>query len=509
MNLSAKKIWGSGLVLLLAAAGIAAWWWQARQIFDWQEMVLEKEHHGQTVFLQRGSFTMRVNLPLNRDTTVSYVIPVDREGKPLPSASNLIFYAPFNGDWGHLFFENAKWLENLWLEQGYSVFSLLARTNLKVTDDVTRYYIYPECGWYEVIWRIQDELVRKYGLEKRPLLVVGESAGGSLGQQMAVTEPDRVDAAAWCGGTRYRLEAGPGRGALLALSTWGCPGSEASDAMGTALRQQGRQVLRALTPPDLGPGVISHHSTGRRAYELICSFIRGVVALRDANGGVLPAVAHWPVRRQIDGQTCWLPSEEFAAQWDGLPREVTDAVCGGKTPEAGWVAYPASPEADRLALLVFSAEFPDPAVFMDGLAELAARKVVPVVVAADEEKLTAENFLPEMLEKILQEERWRDLPLIVIGMDLTGQRTAIAALNNGSDRIRRIVLLDTDYESPFPQWSIQAFRAQSDIPLLMLCSTSALPEQPDPCTAWEYLEPEKNAGFGQLWRQAVRRAVAE
>ena len=45
-----------------------------------------------------GIFEIRANLPLNRITSVRYIIPTDENGVPLRSASNIVFYAPFNGE---------------------------------------------------------------------------------------------------------------------------------------------------------------------------------------------------------------------------------------------------------------------------------------------------------------------------------------------------------------------------------------------------------------------------
>ena len=56
-----------------------------------------------------GRYKLNVDLYFNPSTTVKYIIPVDENNKPLPSASNVVFYAPFGGDTGENF-EKHEWL---------------------------------------------------------------------------------------------------------------------------------------------------------------------------------------------------------------------------------------------------------------------------------------------------------------------------------------------------------------------------------------------------------------
>ena len=60
-----------------------------------------------------GIFELRVNLPLNRKTQVRYMIPVDTHGKPLSSASHMVFYAPFNGDAPRLRRDLPEWIRKI------------------------------------------------------------------------------------------------------------------------------------------------------------------------------------------------------------------------------------------------------------------------------------------------------------------------------------------------------------------------------------------------------------
>ena len=73
-----------------------------------------------------------------------------------------------------------------------------------LTDMDDPYFVTPEAGWHDVALAIQEEICRKYQLPKRKLLLSGESAGASLVSQMAAAYPDRVEAVATVGGSRFR-----------------------------------------------------------------------------------------------------------------------------------------------------------------------------------------------------------------------------------------------------------------------------------------------------------------
>ena len=155
--------------------------------------------------LLTGYYRRTVSLPLNKKVDVGYLVPLGPDGKPRPGAENMIFYAIPSGA------ANRKpgsqpWLQPLAREFNCTVFTLAIRSNLNITEDRRQYYIYREAGWFDVVFDIQEKLAKRFGLPHRKLLLMGESSGGSMVQRIAAAFPDRVAAAAWCGGSRYDLE---------------------------------------------------------------------------------------------------------------------------------------------------------------------------------------------------------------------------------------------------------------------------------------------------------------
>lgn len=169
-----------------------------------------------------GSYELKVNLPLNKRITVQYAIPWDDiAGKPKTTASNVVFYAPFNGDAPIISKGLKQWHRYYPETLGYTIFSMTIEANVDIVKDPEQYYIYPESGWHDLVFKVKRQIEQKYHLQEKPLLIVGESSGGSMAQQMAAAHPDKVAAAAWCGGSRYAEFKSANPVPMLAINTWG------------------------------------------------------------------------------------------------------------------------------------------------------------------------------------------------------------------------------------------------------------------------------------------------
>lgn len=214
-------------ILLLAAALAAAGYYILRPArfapYAVEEKTVTKTIAGVERHFRRGSFKMRASCYLNDDTEAVYVVPVDAQGKPLDSAANIVFYAPFNGEDGSKAYDRYPWLRALAEEHGCSVYSLRIRADTISTSEPTLYYIYAEAGWYPGIFRIQEFLTERFQLPPRKLYMIGQSSGGSLIQRMAVACPERIAAGA-CNGAGALEEwrsAGETLPPLLLLSNLG------------------------------------------------------------------------------------------------------------------------------------------------------------------------------------------------------------------------------------------------------------------------------------------------
>ncbi len=446
MKIGKKWLWLPA-ILLFVFAGWLAWLW-----LDPGPWAREEAHEIITVngksFLV-GEFKVHVRLPLNPETRVRYVIPVDAAGKPLPTAADMVFYAPFNGEDGSTFFTRLEWLKPFWEEHGFAVFSLSMAANTIITDDVKQYYIYPECGWYEVITAIPDYLCGEFAIPKRPMLIVGESAGGSLAQRMTQTIPEAIEAAAWCGATRPMQPQRPTHMKLLALNTWGCPGAPSVRKAVLGLRELGGEILHGITPPHTGPRR-DYHAAGEDAYMLIRQFIVDAARSRDTGAA--------------------FPSEEFQHLWAQLPHTVADTWLEPEKTLDELPVYPPRPDADRVLFLLWEPGKLPFGMMMDALQLLAEQRVIPVAVPMHERFYENPELPGAMLRQVLARPEWSALPAYVAGTGAGGQMAAVAALRHSDARIVRITTLDSAYEYPFEHLSIAANYQEQSPPLYLVYS---------------------------------------
>lgn len=244
-------------------------------LFFWEEdcPVLKKEFVPGTAWFE-GEFSLRVCRPLNRTTLVRYIVPVDpATGMPVPEASNIIFYAPFNGDAPRIRKMFPPWLRCFAEHYRYTVFTLTIEADKLIVGDAERYYIYREAGWFEQIFKLKKHLEREFGLRANPLLIVGESSGGSMAERMIAHYPERISAAAWNGGSNYTdLPVGT-KTRILALNTEGCYGTEATARLVRHSRAAGINILHGITQPRKGGGRIETHAPTSLAYKLMQTFI--------------------------------------------------------------------------------------------------------------------------------------------------------------------------------------------------------------------------------------------
>ena len=220
-----------------------------------------------------GEFSFRCNLPCNRRTLVRYKIPFDRQtGQPLPSASRMVFYAPYNGDAPRLRKGLPAWLDFFPEKAGYSVFSLVIETRPGMALDTKRYYVYEEAGWYELFFAIQKHLEEAFGLRNASLYIVGESSGGSLAERLVAKWPERIAAAAWNGGTSYaRLPKSACTVPMLALHTDGCYAIPATMALKQQCEEDGIPLFVGTIPRQ--DEKADFHAAQPLAYQMMQLFV--------------------------------------------------------------------------------------------------------------------------------------------------------------------------------------------------------------------------------------------
>lgn len=408
-----------------------------------------------------GSFTLVVNLPKNPDSVVQFALPLNPDGSIADSAKNMVFYAPFNGDAPMIRQGLKEWLVEKFVQEcRFSVFSLTIEMDPDATTPDT-YYIYEQNHWYDIVFLIQKILEDRYRLPHQSLLIAGESSGGSWAQQLAVSRPEQVAAAAWCGGDKYLMETLPHPPApMLALNVWGCPGQIKTAAMAAFFSEKNVPVYSGITPPEWQDlQALSHHAASPEAYTLIQQFLSAIAELREQNAGTVPPPEAWPVQTDSFHGTTAFPSAVFFSSFSALPHDYRQKYYDPATVIADF----SLPQATRDHILYFfnPADQPDevPEDFLYG-AKLQNLGI----------SLLRTDKLDEEIDRIQQavvdfQHQHPDSPLIVCGKGFAGY-LAIMATKDLPDG-PRIVVVDpdpSDFSTPLPEKLYAGFSSERLLP---------------------------------------------
>lgn len=315
-----------------------------------------------TYKIKEGSFILKTNLPNNENLKITYMVPVDSEGKPLPSANNVVFHAPFAGEKIPLNSPHRRYFSE---KLGFTSFSF----NMKLDIRYLYCYVFNDSGWHDIVFIAQQKLLNNFNLKPSKLLVVGQSSGGTMGQQLASVHPDKIDAVAMIGGGTFNPIKKNSKVAWLALSTWGDWYTPEGNELEKQAQSVGVQVLRGKTPGILKNkgNRFAHHSASPYAWKLMQEFIKGVAELREKNNGVMPLSKEWPIKQTVYNENKFLPSKEFASLWNKLPHEGT-AIFEHKDNNSHIVVFPPSGRFARaIVLFVHDPLFYESTHLMDNL----------------------------------------------------------------------------------------------------------------------------------------------
>ena len=420
--------------------------------------------------LKEGKFRLRVDLPLNRETTVYYLVPTDEDGKPLPSASNIIFSAPFNGESINNF-SHRPWKRYFAETLGFSIFSFDVQAQKADRTNPMEYYIYPEAGWFGLVFKIQDWLIKEFQLTPKRLLVIGESAGGSMAQQLSVKYPAKIAAAALCGGSRYTQLKQPSDLAWCILNSWWDDGVPEAYEFKRQIESYGNHALVGETPPpDAVP--FSWHSMGEESYALVQEFIRAIVELRDQNGGIIPPAENWPFSDKICGTRQFFPSKHFKELWEKLPHEVNAGYSGSCALPESFAIFPTNKNCQGIVILVDDLSQSSLVVPQVNLYHWAKMQLQPIAFFLKNETDNLSD-LSKALQSILAREEWQTLPVYLVGIGIGGSIAATAAWQNNHPRLKKIITINTPYELEQPEQYLDATRGDSQIPLTMYVTDPA------------------------------------
>ena len=262
----------SGGIILLACIGIILFFRMSVAYPSLEEHSIHKDND-----LIIGSFDVKVDLYLNEYTSVRYAIPIDvNTNKPVPSADNILFYAPYNGEAPILSNGFPKHILEMARRRKCSVFTLVIKTDTISTSERDKYYVYNESGWHDIIFAIHRHICECYGFKPRKIKIFGESSGGSLAQNLLVNYPHLVDKAAWNGGCRYaNFKQNVSYPSFLACSIWGCYGQEITREMCIDARKMNIQADFINMPPEWRGSFanMDHHAAWNAIYLTTEAFL--------------------------------------------------------------------------------------------------------------------------------------------------------------------------------------------------------------------------------------------
>lgn len=485
---------------------------------DWSDfkIVEEKEIENSDCGVRKvifGEFTVRADLNLNKTVKVHFSIPLGEDGKPVKNASNVVYHCPYMPERNFFKHEYHRWYSEV---AGYTFFTMDIVSRLKDIYDRDKIYYYPESGFHDLVFKVKKMIEDYYGLEDRNILLTGHSSGAVMAKEFVLKYYNKVDAAAYLGGHQNIAlnSKAKARTACLVMFTCG-------DEYEAALRYipDQIQVLRATTAPiwkNKG-GRYFHHTASPQAWELIHQFIKGVVELRENNGGKVPYFRDWPYSfKRPNGKTVYFPSKEVKKLWCELPQDAIDEL------DASYRLYDMSDEnlkfhhLERKLIkhpIYFTPKNVKPSAVviyihdpkedhkdkkvtqMDCLYYFMRHGVVGCSVKIDKDHKESYKRIVKLLREVKRRKEWKRLPIYVTGLGIGGELAAIAALRYGDDiekqkipikkgkvtfvktkiirheRVKKIVTINSDFSEIKSLNVLTKARGESKIPLIMLYSS--------------------------------------
>ncbi|MFH1824125.1 MAG: hypothetical protein ABH873_02720 [Candidatus Firestonebacteria bacterium] len=359
--------------------------------------------------------------------------------KAAKSANNIVFCAPYVGETE--FFKRG--FNNYFVGKlGCTVFTFEYKYKSEDTRNRQKWYYYKESGWHDFIFKVQEKLIEDYGLEKRKLLIVGESGGGSMGQQMGIYNSDKVDAVASIGGEKYDRPKERSNVTWLMINTWGDKVTEANDEFSGQSSAIGMQVIRALTPPDWSKKTDKQyrHIPGKKAEELIFEFIKGIIDLRDNNNGVLPEVEKWPEsRKETENKHIFFPSKSFQKLMETLPQDEIMTMIDGDFWKINVCEF--NKESGDIIVFIHDPDF-DSTEAMDDVYYLSEQGLTVFATPVYGECETDRPRIKKVIETALQSGKKRNKKIKIIGMLESGYLCLEEASSLNDGNIDRVTIIN-------------------------------------------------------------------
>ncbi len=510
-----------------------------------------------------GEFVVDAKLYRNDTVKVYFSVPLGTDGKPAPSANNVIFHCPYTPERNFFSFPHHRW----WSEKaGYTFFSMDINNSLRDIYDRKKCYYYPESGFHDLVFKCKRIIEDRYDLEHRKLLLSGESSGGVMAEEFVMSYFDRIDGVAVVGGhnnfvvnvsKKARKECHPG---CLILHTCG-------DDFQRPVFDRYFQTLRLIVAPnwDRKTGKYFHHAGSPMAWKFIHLFLKGIVELRAKHGGKLPYYRDWPYSSarfhlkgwssifQIDKRD-YFPSKEFKDAWDKIPNELLTRMHANY--RRNWMSDERLkfmhmkririrenlyfvPENPKAVVMYLHDPKEDKADSQANLSHclyyLHQQGVVgaSIMIYPEDQSRDSLKRVEKLLLEIKANKKWKDLPIYVCGLGIGGKIAALAALRYGDDierkrveikrgktrivrteiirhpRVKKIYTINTDYSNKaFVKYLIKV-RGGSKIPLTMIFGEDSARLKPSVAPPGAKIEnaPYSGLTLGKGWFPILKRVA--
>lgn len=274
----------------------------------------------------RGSFELETSLKWNPKVRVQYRVPQTIQGRPTPSADQMLMLCLWFGaaapprartveqllpklppgvakgskEYARLaaaaeanerkLVESNEGLHGLMRpfsdSLDFTTFSLEIVTDRKDMGNKREAYFYGGSEWVDVVRRAQAEIVKRHHLKAKKLLLYGESLGGTFAARLGVAMADQVSGVVIQNAPEVTLPTAPANTAWLVGVTRGDSGRQGNAELVDQLRKLKTPCVHVINPPAYrlrGVGNL-YHSVSPQAFRASLLFFEGIVKLQSPQG---------------------------------------------------------------------------------------------------------------------------------------------------------------------------------------------------------------------------------
>lgn len=405
-------------------------------------------------------FTVSGRLHDNPQVNVQCLVPVDDNGRPLPGAADIVFYAPYPNQKDSV--TKDPFVRALAEVFGMTVFSLSFKTDNELFGDLEKCYYYAESGSYEMVLQAWEKLLGQLQVPRKNLLIAANSAGSTMAQRFALLNADQVDAVSMIGGWRYEPILKPNEILWCVLCTRGDVRESANVELAAQARSHDVSMLHAVTPLSVTTkegfagqhtSSIFHHVASKSAFGIAQQFLATVRDRR--NGGSkwktasdwpleAPSDAQWAVQKNAAGETrsendrVFFPSEAFAATWmRNENRFLTIPGLDSRTQQI-LVRYPQG-ETPK-GIIIYGGGATEPIGCGDDMDFLGLQGFIVVGAAGGEGGQL--DDMRELIKWVSSREQWSAFPIFLLGLHESGSNFLTLLQETDAARVKSVAAID-------------------------------------------------------------------